>query len=148
MLLPGGRAFIIGKTGVGYLLDARNLGGIGHQIHAQDLQQDSYGGLAYANGLIYIPFRAGGIVALHLNPSSTSIAWRRPSFRSGPPIVAGPAVWAIDLGRHRLYALDRTTGRLRFQTPIPEPAQFSTPTAANGRIYAAAGERVLSYGVR
>jgi outer membrane protein assembly factor BamB len=93
--------------------------------------------------LIYIPFRAIGVVALHLSASSTSTAWRSLAFRSGPPIVAGSAVWAIDLGHHRLYALNRNNGHVRFQRQVPAPAQFSTPTAADGRIYMAAGTRVL-----
>jgi outer membrane protein assembly factor BamB len=148
MLLPNSRAFIVGKSGIGYLLDPMHLGGIGHPIYQQDLQHDSYGGLAFARGLVYVPFRQAGTQALRLDGDRFSIAWRGPIFRSGPPIVAGSAVWTIDLDAGILYALDRLTGAVRFHTTIGEPAQFSTPTAANRRVYVASAKRILAFGDR
>jgi len=45
VLLPGSRAFIIGKSGVGYLLSTRDLGGIGHALASTGLGA-AFGGAA------------------------------------------------------------------------------------------------------
>src|SRR5262249_29613769 len=63
ILLPGARVFIIGKTGTGYLLNARSLGGIGHPLGTRSICGAAFGGNAYARGTIYIPC-TDGIVAV------------------------------------------------------------------------------------
>jgi outer membrane protein assembly factor BamB len=148
LLLPKHRAFIVGKSGDGFLLDARHLGGIGHPVYRRDLGFDSYGGLAYADGSIFVPFRLAGVWSLRLDQtmSSFSVAWRGPVFRAGPPVVAGRAVWALDLDAGTLYAFGRRHGKVRFTGPVGAPAQFSTPTAAGGRVYVAAGGHVIAFG--
>jgi outer membrane protein assembly factor BamB len=72
-------------------------------------------------------------------------AWRGPGFRAGPPIVAGGAVWTVDLDGGVLYALDAGTGRVRFRAGIDNPAQFTAPTAAGEWIYVGGGSRVLAF---
>jgi outer membrane protein assembly factor BamB len=136
---------VIGKTGDAYLLNADDMGGIGHPLYAQEMKAESYGGLAYAKGLIYVPFRTIGVVALRLADASTSVGWQTAPFQAGPPIVAANAVWVMDLRLHNLYAFDRATGRLRFSEPIPEPAHFATPTASGKQLYIAAGTQLLTY---
>jgi outer membrane protein assembly factor BamB len=143
VLLPGGRAFIIGKEGIGYLLDAARLGGIGGQLASRQVCGGAFGGSAYASGAVYVPC-TDGLAALRVGGTSLTQAWRGPSFRAGPPIVAGGAVWTVDLDGGVLYALDASSGRVRFQTGIDSPAQFTTPTAAGQWIYVGGGNRVLA----
>jgi outer membrane protein assembly factor BamB len=86
-----------------------------------------------------------GVVALRLTSRGFVRAWRGPGFRTGPPIVAGGAVWAVDLEGGTLYALNARTGRVRFRADIGDPAQFSAPAAAGGSIYVGGGSRVLAF---
>jgi outer membrane protein assembly factor BamB len=144
LLLPGGRVFIIGKEGIGYLLDAARLGGIGGQLASRQTCSAAFGGSAYAAGLVYVPC-VDGLAALRVSGSALTQAWRGPGFRAGPPIVAGGAVWTVDLDGGVLYALDARTGHVRFQTGIDSPAQFTTPTAAGEWIYVGGGSRVLGF---
>jgi outer membrane protein assembly factor BamB len=142
LLLPDSRAFIIGKTGVGYLLNTRQLGGIGHPLAAQQLCSGAFGGDAYAQGTIYIPC-ADGIVAARVSGDRVQTIWRN-SAVSGSPIIAGPGLWAV--GGQTLYQLDPAGGTVRFSAPIGEPAHFATPAAGAGRIFVAGGDRVYAFG--
>jgi outer membrane protein assembly factor BamB len=144
LLLPGGRVFIIGKEGVGYLLDAARLGGLGGQLASRQACKAAFGGSAYAGGVVYAPC-VDGLTALRAGARSLAPAWRGPGFRAGPPVVAGGAVWTVDLDGGVLYALDASTGRVRFQSGIGSPAQFTTPTAAGEWIYVGGGSRVLGF---
>ncbi len=87
VLLPGSRAFIIGKTGVGYLLSTRELGGIGHPLASRSLCAAAFGGDAYARGTIYIPC-TDGIVAVRLAGDQIQPVWKQ-SAVTYPPILAG-----------------------------------------------------------
>jgi outer membrane protein assembly factor BamB len=144
LLLPGGHAFIIGKEGVGYLLDAGRLGGIGGQLASRSICSAAFGGSAYAAGLVYVPC-TDGLAAVRVTGRALAGAWHGPGFRAGPPIVAGGAVWTVDLDGGVLYALDARTGGVRFRGSIDDPAQFTTPTAAGGWIYVGGGDRVLAF---
>jgi outer membrane protein assembly factor BamB len=141
LLLPGSRAFIIGKSGVGYLLDARDLGGIGNGLSSVQVGA-AFGGDAYANGTIYVP-TVSGIVAVQVSGDSLREVWRQ-SAATLPPIVAGPAVWTI--GDGVLYQLDLRTGSVRYSASVGQSAHFATPSASAGRIYIAADGRVQAFG--
>ena len=143
-LLPGGRAFAIGKEGVAYLLNANNLGGIGHPLASRRLCNAAFGGLAYAGGKVYVPCTSG-IVAVRVGARSLSVAWRGPGFRAGPPIVAGGLVWAIDLDGGQLNGLSTGSGRVAFRAGLGSPPQFSTPSESGGRLYVSGGKHVLAF---
>lgn len=143
-LLPGGRAFAIGKEGVAYLLNANNLGGIGHPLASRRLCHAAFGGLAYAGGKVYVPCTSG-IVAVRVRARRLSVAWRGPGFRAGPPIVAGGLVWAIDLDRGQLNGLSTGSGRVAFRAGLGSPPQFSTPGESGGRLYVSGGKRVIAF---
>jgi outer membrane protein assembly factor BamB len=142
LLLPGARAFIIGKTGVGYLLSARRLGGIGHPLASRNICGGAFGGNAYARGTIYVPC-TDGIAAVRLAGDRLIPAWSQAA-ASLSPILAGPGLWAV--GGGALDQLDPRSGRVRFSSPIGEPAHFATPAASAGRIFVAAGGRVYAFG--
>jgi outer membrane protein assembly factor BamB len=144
LLLPGGRVFVIGKDGIGYVLSAGRLGGIGGQLAAHQVCGSAFGASAYAAGLVYVPC-TDGLVALRLTSRGFVRAWSGPGFRAGPPIVAGGAVWTVDLDGGTLYALAARTGAERFHADIGSPAQFSSPAAAGGSIYVGGGSRVVAF---
>ena len=142
LLLPGSRAFIIGKNGVGYLLSTSRLGGIGHPLASRTVCDAAFGGDAYAQGTIYVPC-TGGIVAVRLAADQLAPVWTQ-SAATFPPILAGPGLWAV--GGQTLYQLDPGSGGVRFSAPIGEPAHFATPAADDGRIFIAAAGRVYAFG--
>jgi outer membrane protein assembly factor BamB len=141
LLLPGSRVFIIGKSGLGYLLDPRDLGGIDGALASISVGA-GYGGDAYAAGTIYIP-TVSGIVAVQMGADSLREIWRQGA-ATLPPIVAGLAVWAI--GDGVLYQLDPRTGSVRYRASVGQSTHFATPAASGGRIYVAADGRVQAFG--
>ena len=141
LLLPGSRVFIIGKSGVGYLLDAGKLGGVSNGLDTVNIGA-AFGGDAYADGTTYVP-TVSGILAVQLDGDSLRETWRQ-SAATLPPIVAGPAVWAI--GDGVLYQLDPHTGSVHYSASVGQSAHFATPTASDGRIYLAADGRVQAFG--
>jgi len=144
-LLAGGLVFQAGKEGVGYLLNAARLGGIGGQVFAAPVCAGAYGGVAYAAPFIYVPC-TDGLIALQVSGSSFSVAWRGPAFFAGPPIVAGGAVWTISRGG-TLFALDAQSGAQRFQSSLGTVAHFSSPSAAPGNVFAPAGSSIVAFGL-
>jgi outer membrane protein assembly factor BamB len=144
LLLPGSRVFAIGKEGIAYLLDANNLGGIGHPVASRQICQSAFGGLAYAGGRVYVPC-TNGVVAVRVGARSLSVAWHGPGFRAGPPIVAGGLVWTVDLDGGQLTGLATGSGRAAFRAGLGSPPQFSTPSESGGRLYVPGGKRVLAF---
>ena len=145
LLLPGDRVAVVGKNGIGYIASTTHLGGVGGQLQSRSLcgGEGAFGGLAYANGDVYVPC-TNGLVALRA--SDLGPLWSGPSFTAGAPIVAGAAVWVVDTDSGTLYALDARTGTVRFHARIGDTAHFATPAAAGGRIYVAAGHHLLAFG--
>jgi outer membrane protein assembly factor BamB len=141
LLLPGGRVFIIGKSGVGYLLDAANLGGVGNGLARIDLSP-AFGGDAYADGTIYVP-TVDGIVAVQVSGDSMRKLWRQ-NAATQSPIVAGPGIWAI--GNGTLYQLNPKTGAVSYSASVGQSAHFATPAAGGGRVFVASDGRVQAFG--
>jgi outer membrane protein assembly factor BamB len=146
-VLSNGLVFQSGKEGVGYLLRLDHLGGIGGEAFEGDVcSGGAFGGTATDSSFVYVPC-TDGLVALRITPGpSFEIAWRTSGFDAGPPILAGGAVWSVDLGSGRLLGFERGTGRPLFSASIGQVAHFVTPTAASGRIYVAASQRVVAFG--
>lgn len=143
VLLGGGRAFVIGKSGIGYLLDTGHLGGIGHPLSSRSVCGAAFGGTAFAGGTLYVPC-TDGIVAVRAAAGLREVWTQRTVDRS--PIVAGPGVWGI--GGSRLYQLDPGSGKVRFSAAIGSTTHFTAPAAAGGRVFVAAGGRVHAFAAR
>jgi outer membrane protein assembly factor BamB len=143
LLLPQQRVFIIGKTGDGYLLDANNLGGIGHALDRSHICTAAFGADAYANGTIYVPC-TDGIVAVAVRGDQLQPLWHQGAAQLSP-ILAGPGLWTLS-NDGTLDQLDPHTGAVRFSAPTAQPAHFATPAAGDGRIFVAAGGRVFAFG--
>lgn len=144
LLLPGGRVFMIGKEGVGYILNASRLGGAGGQLAAHSVCTAAFGASAYADGLVYAPC-VDGLFALRLTRRGFVRAWQGPGFRAGGAILSGGAVWTVDLDGGTLYALDPRTGATRFRADVGNPAQFTSPAAGGGSIFVGGGSQLVAF---
>jgi outer membrane protein assembly factor BamB len=144
-LLGGGRVFAIGKEGVGVILSAANLGGIGGQLFQGDVcAGGAYGGTAYQAPLLFVPC-TDGLVALRVNGNSFTTAWKSDSFNAGPPIIAGGAVWTIDIDSGSLMALATDSGRVLATQSLGSVTHFATPSAGGGRLFAPAESQVVAF---
>ncbi len=144
-LLPGGLVFQVGKEGVGYVLRARDLGGIGGQLGSAPVCSAAFGATAHHGTTIFVPC-VDGLVAVRVRADrSLSIGWRGPAFNTGPPVVAGGVVWSLDLGSGTLYGFDEATGRVVARTSTGPVAHFAAPSVAGGSIYVAATTRILAF---
>lgn len=135
--------FAIGKAGVGYLLRADHLGGVGGQVFSASVCPSAYGGTAFSPPLLYVPCTTG-LYALRVSGGSFSAAWRAPVAPAGPPILAGGAVWAYDTDRGTLFALDPLTGHERWRQRLGVVTRFTTPAASGGTVYAAGDRSIVA----
>ena len=157
MFLNSSWLFQIGKEGVGYVLDANNLGNFGPPLYSADVCDGggAYGGLAYSFPYLLVPCD-NGLVALKVTLGSTpsfTVLWRG-SYEAGPPIIAGNAVWDVDAGGAgdgnaadgMIYAFNLTNGQMIFQDSIGSvPTHFNSLSAGDGRIFVTASRQVLAF---
>lgn len=143
-LMPSlGLVMVIGKDGIAYLTKAGQLGGVGGQIASQHVCHAAFGGTAWSGTTIYVPC-TDGVYALSVSSTSIRILWhvRRPAMAS--PIIAGGAVWAIDVSSGVLYALNPSTGDELFSANLGKVQHFSTPAAIEGFVVAPAARSVVA----
>lgn len=146
LLLQDGLIFQAGKEGVGYLIEASELGKIGGEAFSAPVGQGAYGGAAYDPPYVFVPTR-GGLVALIVDSApSFKVAWSSPSFNAGPPVVAGSTVLTLDLARGTLYGFGVESGNQEFRVAVGSVMHFTTPALSNGRVVVVAGGRVICLG--
>jgi streptogramin lyase len=58
--------------------------------------------------------------------------------------VAAGAVWAIDLSSATLFALDPSSGSVRYQLGLGVAQHFSTPAATEGYVVTPAGSAIVA----
>ena len=147
VLLPNNLVFEIGKAGVGYLLNASNLGHEGAKpLYQAQACSGSWGGGIYSGGIIYVTC-ADGLRALTLNASASSFSplagWHVTSSVDGPPTIAGDLLWATDAGTNdgsTLYGLNPQTGQVVVNRATPSTEHFATPSASDGKLFLGTGE--------
>jgi hypothetical protein len=137
--------FQVGKTGVGYLLDASSLGDVGGQVGSTPLACSSFGGHAYAAPTIYIACE-DGVRAVKVNAQSNGfdVVWHGPSAATGPPILGGGLVWVVG-NNQTMYGLDPSTGNTVAKFGLPESKRFVTPTVAGGELLVGTGTTVEAF---
>jgi outer membrane protein assembly factor BamB len=154
-LLPGGLLFQAGKDGVGYLIDEASMGSGAPAVYSHQVcgGHGSFGGDAYASGVIYIACTSG-VQALSYDEAARTFTplWQGPSDAFGPPIVSAGLVWVVATGGfsgggETLYGLDPATGVPRYTETLPSPVidHFASPSAAGGRLFVSTGESVTAY---
>jgi outer membrane protein assembly factor BamB len=144
--VDGGLVFQIGKAGVGYLLRSDHLGGVGGQSYSAQVCGSALGATTYRAPLIVVPCE-DGLVALRLDSGGQprfSVAWRDASLTTGPAIVAGGALWALDRNSGDAVALDVTTGAVRARVHVGGANHFATPSSGGGQLYVAAGGQLTA----
>jgi outer membrane protein assembly factor BamB len=141
-ILPGGRVFQIGKEGVGYLLSAGRLGGVGGQLFSAPVCNGAFGGTAVSGDRVFVPCR-DGLVAVDATGTRLTVAWRHGG-GAGSPVVAGGVVWMVDLGG-RLWGFDQATGRVRASQPVGPVTHFPSLAVGGGQLFVASGTRIVSY---
>ena len=96
VLAAGNTTFVVGKRGVGYLLDTLSMDGIGHQRAAGAICA-AFGSAAVDGSTVYEPCLngGGGVMAVYVNAQRRQIRvlWRGPGGTNGSPVVGGGAVW-------------------------------------------------------
>ena len=146
-LLDGGRVFTAGKSGQGYVLDARHLGQVGGQVYSAGVCSGAYGGAVYRAPDLYVPC-LNGIAALRVGSDGHfTVAWHGPAGAAGSPILAYGALWTIDWQGATLYALDPSSGSVRFSAPLGTVMHFVSPSAADGHVYVPAGRTIIAFKV-
>ena len=126
-LLPGGTLLTTGKRGIGYLLRAAHLGGVGGQITSAEVCK-AFGAAAVGGTTVYEPC-PGGLTAVSTAGGRLRVRWRGPGGASGSPAIGGGAVWVNDVKAGILYELDPATGAVRDSVrlggPLPHFASLS-----------------------
>ena len=121
VLAAGNAVFIMGKRGVGYLLNHDKLGGIGGQLAQQSICT-AFGAAAVSGTTVYEPCSSGGLAAVSLSAAQKTIKvlWRGPSDGNGTPVLGGGAVWVTHYSANggSLYELNPATGAVKQQIDI------------------------------
>jgi polyvinyl alcohol dehydrogenase (cytochrome) len=111
-LLADGKILAVGKRGIGYLLRASHLDGVGGQIAKRRICP-AFGGAAVASRTVYVPCVGSGMAAVGTAGNRIRVLWRGPASAWGSPVLGGGAVWVADWNSGVLYELSQATGRVR-----------------------------------
>jgi outer membrane protein assembly factor BamB len=154
LLTGAGLVFIQGKESTGYLLRETPLGSRfsgstfnagGDVYEATACTGQSFGADAWMSPYIFVPCN-NGLLALKVDIANKtfSTAWNAGGSFSGPPIVAGGAVWNIAGGT--LHAYSPVNGLLLYSHAVgPFSTSFPSPAAGDGRIFVANNTNVMSF---
>jgi outer membrane protein assembly factor BamB len=142
-LISRNRLLVIGKEGLGLILNADHLGGTGGQLFSQSVcSGGAFGGLAFQAPFVYVPC-TDGLRALRISGDAFSTAWKAGS-AAGSPILAGGAVWTIDGSTLHAYAPD-TGGSIASFDLGNQTTHFPSPAAGGGRLFAPAGDAIVAF---
>ena len=138
-LAAGNSAFIMGKRGIGYLLDTRRPGGIGRPLAEQPIC-GAYGAAAVDGSVVYEPCDGDGTAAVWVSAAERRIRvlWNGPAAANGSPSVGGGAVWVTGCNGAPgvLYELDPADGHALDSIPLGAALpHFSSLSLANGTAY-------------
>ncbi|MGI9006104.1 MAG: PQQ-binding-like beta-propeller repeat protein [Streptosporangiaceae bacterium] len=132
-LTPAGQVLTVGKRGIGYLLSAGHLGGVGGQL-GQHRVCPAFGGAAVAGQTVIVPCAGGGPAAVRLAGVQIRVLWRGPAAADGSPVIGGHAVWVTSTQAGLLYELDPASGRVRYKIALGSGLpHFASPSLA-GRL--------------
>lgn len=127
VLVPGGWVFIAGKSGIGYVLRAGALGGVGGQVSSRAVCA-AFGGAAQTGSTIYLPC-ANGLRMVQIGSSgSIRVGWQAQAGANGPPVIGGGAIWSLALGTGELQALSPSTGAVLARIGVGQVPHFASPT--------------------
>jgi outer membrane protein assembly factor BamB len=148
VLLPNNRVFQVGKHGIGYLLAANHLGGVGGELFQGDVCNGStaYGAVAHDAETLFVAC-SNGVVEVTVSGNRFKTGWSAGLGTPGPPVATKTTVWTLATGPGRLIALDRSTGnQLASEYVGPAVTRFVAPTVADGRVFIAPSRHVFMFG--
>ncbi len=128
-LLPDGFLFIAGKSGLGYVLRASALGGIGGQVSSSRVCQGAmaFGGTSFQGDTLYLAC-ANGLEAISVAPGGTfSVLWQTASGANGPPVLGGGSVVSADTNDGNLIVLNASSGAEEGQIGVGSLPHFTSP---------------------
>jgi outer membrane protein assembly factor BamB len=127
-LLSDGQILTVGKRGIGYLLNAHHLAGVGSQL-TQATVCAAFGGMATVGKIVYVPCISGGMAAVNTSGTKIKVLWRGPGAARGSPVVGGGAIWVPDWNAGVLYELAPASGHVRHQIRLGSALpHFASPT--------------------
>ncbi len=133
VLVPGGWVFIAGKAGIGYVLRASALGGIGGQVSSRTVCR-AFGGAAQIGAVLFIPCTTG-IQRISIGSAGKiSLGWHTATGANGPPVVGSGTVWSLALATGELYALSTSNGAVTAHINVGPVPHFASPTLWNGLV--------------
>jgi polyvinyl alcohol dehydrogenase (cytochrome) len=133
VLLRSGQLLTVGKRGVGYLLTARHLGGIGGQV-AELRICGAFGGAANLGQTVIVPCGSGGPAAVAVSGGALRVLWRGPAAATGSPVIGGGAVWVTDNQAGVLYRLSLRTGKTVAQFRLGSGLPHFASPSLSGRL--------------
>jgi outer membrane protein assembly factor BamB len=145
VLLGSSRVLLAGKSGIAYLLNQRDLGGIGHQeTTAQVCNGNIDGGSVIEGSTVYLPC-VGGIVAVRVATSANlTVAWRTTT-SSGPALYGAGLLWTIGQDGV-LYGLSPANGAVRQRVHVgTEVNHFPTPAFGDGLFLVPTQNNVVAF---
>jgi len=132
-LLADGQILQVGKSGIGYLLDAAHLGGVGGQVAERSLCV-AFGGSAVSGSTVYVPCLTG-VMAVDTAGGQLRTRWKAPAQVSGSPVLGGGALWVAGPGNGVLYEVNPATGAIRHQLPVAARLpDFVSPALSGGLV--------------
>ncbi len=135
VLLPDGFVFVAGKDGMGYVLHANALGGVGGQVaETQICNGLAMGGAALVGSQVLVPCTDGVRLVTIQSNGQMSIVWHSSAMKM-PVIVGGHTVYGLS-SSGTLFAADMSSGQIRtsVDTSVKIPT-FSTPTLSGRSVF-------------
>jgi outer membrane protein assembly factor BamB len=134
VLVPGGWVFIAGKSGIGYVLRAGALGGVGGQVSSRAVCA-AFGGAAQTGSTIYVPCTDGLRMIQIGSNGAIQLGWQARSGANGPPVIGGGVIWSLALGSGELQALSPSTGTVLARIGVGPVPHFASPTLWDGLVF-------------
>ena len=144
VLLRPGRVFEVGKAGIGYIVDAAHMGGVGGELLQQRICDRANGGVVHDGDVVFVPCN-NELHAVRIADDGFTELWTGAD-SPGPAIVAGSLVWVLDVSKGVLHALDRNDGRDVFHSTVGGVTHFSAAAAGDGLVFVAGGQKVQAFG--
>jgi outer membrane protein assembly factor BamB len=130
----GSHVLIIGKRGIGYVLDGNHLGQIGGEVSQAPVCQ-AYGGAAVDGDSVYVPCTDGAHKVTVDAAGHLTVGWHSSVRARGSPVVGGGQVWVEDYLGGTLYTLDPATGAVRQKLGTGVAPHFASPTLSGNHAY-------------
>ncbi|MGZ3626955.1 MAG: outer membrane protein assembly factor BamB family protein [Ktedonobacteraceae bacterium] len=132
VLLPSNFIFAAGKSGNGYILNARKLGGVGGSIDEQHVCR-SFGGAATVDSTIFVPCTDGLLQITVDARGHMHQGWQASGDIVGSPVVGGHTVYSFSQGV--MHALDMNSGQLVASLDVGKANRFATPTISGTSLF-------------